>query len=65
MIAANYTAHLYCDCDECKSGWSNPDNAEFVGKSWTECAKEARAYGWRISKDRTRAYAPNHKISRG
>lgn len=66
MIAANYTTHLYCDCEECtEKQWGSPDVGEYVGESWTECAKEARKHGWRISKDRQRCYAPGHKITRG
>ncbi|EOK9661337.1 hypothetical protein VWG75_22930, partial [Escherichia coli O157] len=34
------------------------------GTSWAGCAKEARKDGWRISKDKTRAFAPGHKILR-
>ena len=65
MIAANYTVHLYCDCEECSShSWRNPEKGEYVGNSWSGCVKEARAHGWRISKDRTRCYAPGHKIGR-
>ncbi|TCD20938.1 hypothetical protein E0D81_08990 [Lelliottia amnigena] len=65
MIAANYTINLYCDCDECTGKrWGSVDFGEYVGKSWSGCAKEARAEGWRISKDRTRAFAPGHKVSR-
>ncbi len=66
MIAANYTMHLYCDCGDCSShSWRNPETGEYVGKSWTECATEARKDGWRISADKTRATAPGHKLSRG
>ncbi|EAM5648701.1 hypothetical protein FJ537_03730 [Salmonella enterica] len=65
MIAANYTVNLYFDCDECSGKqWGSPDFAEYIGNSWSGCAKEARSHGWRISKDRTRAFAPGHKISR-
>ncbi|WP_276642935.1 hypothetical protein [Siccibacter turicensis] len=65
MIAANYTVHMYCDCDECTGKqWGSPDFGEYVGNSWSQCAKEARANGWRISKDRQHCYAPGHKISR-
>lgn len=66
MIAANYTTNLYCDCAECTEGkWASPDFGEYVGKSWSECASDARKDGWRISKDRRRSYAPAHKIKRG
>ncbi|HHZ4937249.1 TPA: hypothetical protein ACWH67_003381 [Salmonella enterica] len=65
MIAANYTAHFYCDCDGCTSKqWGSPDFGEFIGNSWSQCAREARKSGWRISSDRTRCFAPGHKICR-
>jgi len=65
MIAANYTAHLYCDCADCdKQSWKMPVNQEFIGNSWSECAREAREDGWLISADRQRCYAPGHKINR-
>ncbi|MCM8117601.1 hypothetical protein M8U16_18355 [Enterobacter hormaechei] len=64
-IAANYTMHLYCDCKTCTEElWHGPEFGEYVGNTWSECAKEARSHGWRISKDRTRAFAPRHYISR-
>lgn len=61
MIAANYTAVFYCDCEQCKE---YPVVMEYIGTSWTGVAKEARKDGWRISKDRTRCYYPNHKMGR-
>ena len=65
MIAANYTAHFYCDCENCNSGpFQASESGEYVGNSWSQVAKEARKDGWRISKNRERAYAPGHKINR-
>lgn len=43
----------------CVDGFS-----EYIGTSWAGCAKEARKDGWRISKDKTRAFAPGHKVLR-
>lgn len=64
-IAASYTMHLYCDCLQCTDGkYKSPDFGEYIGTSWAGCAKEARKDGWRISKDKTRAFAPGHKILR-
>ena len=63
MIAANYTAHYYCDCQDCSEAF-NPEMGEFIGESWTEVSTKARRCGWRISQDRTRCYAPGHKITR-
>ena len=64
MIAANYTAHLYCDCKDCDEHYWEKKEAEYTGKSWAEVATAARRDGWRISEDRTRAFAPGHKIKR-
>ncbi len=68
MIAANYTMHLYCDCADCTAFMGevdcHPGHAEYVGESWSEVARSARKDGWRISKDRTRCFAPGHKIRR-
>lgn len=64
-IAASYTMHLYCDCRQCTEGvYPVPDFGEYIGTSWAGCAKEARKDGWRISKDKTRAFAPGHKVLR-
>ena len=64
-IAASYTMHLYCDCRQCTEGvYPVPDFGEYIGTSWSGCAKEARKDGWRISKDKTRTFAPGHKVLR-
>lgn len=64
-IAASYTMHLYCDCRQCTNGkYQTPDFGEYIGTSWSGCAKEARKDGWRISKDKTRTFAPGHKVLR-
>jgi hypothetical protein len=64
-IAASYTMHLYCDCRQCTEGvYPVPDFGEYIGTSWSGCAKEDRKDGWRISKDKTRAFAPGHKVLR-
>ncbi|EAZ1617975.1 TPA: hypothetical protein ACNR65_002648 [Escherichia coli] len=64
-IAASYTMHLYCDCRQCTNGkYQTPDFGEYIGTSLAGCAKEARKDGWRISADKTRAFAPGHKILR-
>lgn len=65
MIAANYTINLLCDCEACTAKqWGSPDFGEYIGDSWTECAKQARKDGWRISPCRVYATAPGHKIAR-
>ena len=63
MIVANYTAHFYCDCEACEEA-SNLEQAEYIGESWAQVSREARKDGWRISADRTRSFAPGHKVKR-
>ena len=31
---------------------------DYTGQTWGDCAKQARKDGWRISRDRQRAYCP-------
>ncbi|HBV1665149.1 TPA: hypothetical protein ACWMBS_003067 [Klebsiella pneumoniae] len=65
-ITEGFCADLYCDCDGCQSGKIYPRaEADFIGRNMTDISQQARAVGWRISKDRQRCYAPGHKISRG
>lgn len=65
-ITEGFCADLYCDCDGCQLGQIYPRaEADFIGRNMTDISQQARAAGWRISKDRQRCYAPGHKISRG
>lgn len=62
MIAAGYTMNLYCGCDYCKSHtWKSPEFGEYTGRNWSECASDAKKYGWFISKDRTYCLCPAHR----
>lgn len=62
MITSGYTMELNCDCDKCKStdNHHNIARGEFVGESYAECAKQARAEGWVLSRDKVYCSAPNH-----
>lgn len=64
MIVEGYSADFYCDCDACKAESWQQAEADFAGKNHTDCMRQARNAGWRISADKTRCYAPAHKISR-
>jgi hypothetical protein len=64
MIAACYTADLYCDCEKCQTTHWEMEKLELTGNSWSQVARQARRSGWRVSKDRQRCYAPGHKIRR-
>lgn len=61
VIAANYTLHIYCDCQKCKDEYWNAARGEYIGETWTDVARQARADGWYISRDRCVAYAYGHK----
>lgn len=63
MIAACYISVLYCDCNECIDMNYKSAEAEFTGNTWADTAGQARKLGWRISKDKTRCFAPGHKIN--
>lgn len=58
MVVSGYTLHLYCDCSECTE---SPVSSEYTGETYGECAAQARADGWHISRDRGRCTAPGHK----
>lgn len=68
MIVGGYCLHLYCDCEQClktiKEG--RQERAEIGGgaETYAQASREAREWGWRLSADRKRAYAPGHKIPR-
>jgi hypothetical protein len=64
MIAAGYVTDLYCDCEECTRPGVQPEFDEFTGQSKAETYRQARRFGWRISADQERAFAPGHKIKR-
>lgn len=68
MISSGYTMDLYCECSECKScSWSMQEYhprcgyKQYIGETWAECARQARAAGWYIGRDRQTCYAPGHK----
>lgn len=64
-VIEGYCADLYCDCADCRSGKNYPKaEADFMGRNMTDTLRQARDAGWRISRDRTRAFAPGHKITR-
>ena len=56
MIAANYTAALYCDGPHPK--YSIP-HIEAIAESWAGAKREAKKSGWTISSDRQLAYCPD------
>jgi hypothetical protein len=61
MIVSGYALHLYCNNeDNCEFGheWESA-SAEYTGETYGQCAKLARAKGWRVSRDRTRCVCPD------
>lgn len=62
MLVAGYTMDLYCRHSEtrtCRDPRSPGGSAscgdsngwEYVGQTFSECAKQARAEGWRFNRD--------------
>ncbi len=61
MITSGYTLALYCDCKKCKEhGYRYQEKAEYVGETFSECAKQAREDGWTISRCKRYCSAPKH-----
>lgn len=59
MIASGYSVDLYCDITD---GFAhtrfNGGQGQFYGETWQDCAKQAKAEGWLISRDRQRCVCP-------
>ena len=49
--AAGYSLDLYCD--RAVESWKHRHCSSFYGQTFGQCAKDARAEGWVIHKDRT------------
>ncbi|WJT11032.1 hypothetical protein [Vibrio harveyi] len=62
MIVSGYTMELICDCAKCISAENHHliERAEYVGETYSDCAKQAREDGWMLSRDKTHCSAPNH-----
>lgn len=60
MIACGYALDLYCDCEECQLS-RHPTFGEYVGQTYAECAKQAKADGGKLSHNKRFCAAPNHK----
>lgn len=55
MIVGCYSLHLYCElCNEFEDGFDMP-------KTFAEAIKQAKAKGWKFSKDKKRCYCPRCK----
>ncbi|AEW24253.1 hypothetical protein [Salmonella phage vB_SenAc-pSK20] len=72
MITAGYTVDLYCECVECKScNWAWEEHhprcgmKSYAGESWGDCARQARADGWMICRDKQTCFAPGHPRKSG
>lgn len=57
MIAGCYSLDLYCDNERIKHPYGEFPH-QFTGETFGECARTARARGWIISRDRSRAICP-------
>lgn len=58
--AQGYGLDCYCDNKECsrRNVWPNCGSEQYVGEDKAECYRQARAAGWKFSKDRTRDLCP-------
>lgn len=64
MIAACYTADLYCDIPGCatnRRGGHGLTPTQFTGRTWTDCARQAKRDGWLIGKDKNTTVCPKCK----
>ena len=60
MIVSGYTTDLYCDAKSACLG-EYPQgfgSRTFLGRTLAETLREARRYGWRVSRDRERVTCP-------
>ena len=48
-VIGAYTLTLYCDAVGCSEPTSHlPKNADFVGRNYSACVRDARKVGWRV-----------------
>lgn len=65
MIVEGYSMDLYCDCRECTAARRSGNlyhPAQFGAYSKGYTTRQARAEGWRISRDRRFCFAPGHRV---
>ncbi len=61
MLTGGYTLAVCCDCKECNAlDFRLKKKDEFVGQTYTECAKLAKNEGWTISSCKRYCSAPEH-----
>ncbi len=64
MIVSGYSLELYCDCDSCTQYRDSPYSTSYpkiyAGETYSECAKQAKAEGWYLSRDKMNCIAPGH-----
>lgn len=67
-ISRGYSLDAYCDCEQCTKQEDEAGNyiraemASAAGETYAECAAELRYHGWYLSRDKSIACAPGHKI---
>lgn len=57
MIASGYSMDLYCQVNGNQHEYRQ-GQAQFFGETWTDCAKQARAAGWKIDKAKRECICP-------
>lgn len=64
-IISGYTLNLYCDCEKCSNIAYGKAEDEFVSDAKNakqHCFKQARIKGWSFNKEKTKCFAPGHKL---
>jgi hypothetical protein len=67
-IIGCYTLTLYCDGPGCAEPTTHlPRNADFTGRNYSACVRDARRLGWRVRRTQTtsvlgsgQALCPDH-----
>lgn len=61
MIASGYTLDLYCDNEKkCRDEhfYFGVPQGQFLGETWADTVKQAKAAGWYVSKKKRVCYCP-------
>lgn len=58
QYAGTYLLHLYCDVNDDDRHGGAVYMHEFVGDTFTDCAKQARRVGWKIDRETRTATCP-------
>lgn len=63
MIAACYSMDIYCD-DERHQAWHEGHMAQFTGEAWADCARKAKAAGWKFNRRTGKSLCKKHRTDK-